>query len=76
MKRKGQVVLETALVIVAMAILVIGVMRIWAWFINQYSGRWQSYNQTRLQAGQRSTYEPASQFIPDGYTKEKLNLFK
>lgn len=76
MRRKAQVVLETALVIVAMTIFLVGIMRVWAWFVNSYTGRWQRYNTSRTLSGKRSTYEPASHFVPDGYNKEDLKLFK
>lgn len=73
MNKKAQVVLETALVIITIVILLVGIMRIWAWFVNTYTGRWEMYNQKRVEAGQ-----PTAGFIPDGYnkTENKLDLFK
>lgn len=71
MRRKAQIVLETALVLVAVTIFLVGIMRVWAWFVEQYKDRWQSYHSNRVTAGRLG-----SGFVPDGYTKEKLNLFK
>jgi len=73
MNRKSQVVIETAMVIVVLAIFLIGVTRIWVWFVNTYSDRWRSYDNSRVQAGKIS-----SDFIPDGYNKtaNRLNLFR
>jgi len=74
LKKRAQVVLETALVLVALAILLVGIMRIWAWFARQYTDRWSGYNSTRVDAGQVATYE-AGGFVSDGYNKSDLNLF-
>lgn len=75
MNKKAQIVLETGLVIVAVVILLVGIMRLWAWFVDTFSGRWESYNKNRVQAGTASTYSPGG-FVPDNYEKEDLNLFK
>lgn len=70
--RKSQVVLETALVLVALVIFMVGIIRVWAWFVNTYTGRWNSYNRSRTSAAQ------SSGFVPDGYDKvtNRLNLFQ
>lgn len=75
-KAKAQVILETALVLIAVAIFILGIMRVWSWFARQYRDRWQAYNSGRLAAGKVNTYSAAgSGFVPGNYTKETLNLF-
>jgi hypothetical protein len=76
MKIKAQVVLETALVLIAATIFLVGTIKIWAWFGRQYVGRWSAYERTRVTAGKVTTYSNPSNFIGDRYNKEKLNLFK
>jgi hypothetical protein len=75
MKRKGQVVLDTALALVAVAIFLVGIVRIWAWFGRTLKDRWASYDSSRYIAGRIDTYKNGG-FVPDGYVKQDLNLFQ
>lgn len=75
MKKKGQVILETALSLVAIVIFLVGIIRVWAWFTNQFGDRWSSYNTGRVRAGQVGTYATGGIVPADGYSSLPLNLF-
>ncbi len=49
--RKAQVTLETALVFVALIMLLYGSVNIWLWFNKNLAQRQPPYNQTRVAAG-------------------------
>ena len=49
--KKGQGVLETAVVFVCFALLIGGIMQIWLWGNNQIVRRQRNYNATRRAAG-------------------------
>ncbi|RJP27424.1 MAG: hypothetical protein C4533_08185 [Candidatus Omnitrophota bacterium] len=49
--KNGQTVLETAIVMIAMIILLGGILQFWFWSNNQIIRRQREYNETRVQAG-------------------------
>lgn len=71
MHNNGQSTIEFTLIFVIIAALVIGLLSIWKWSVNNIVVRQQSYNSQRLGAGSSS---PGSPEI--AYTAPNVNVIK
>ena len=57
-KKSGQSILDFVLAFIAVALLAVGIVRIWVWFNANYAGRQMAYQQSRIVAGTpKSTYD-------------------
>lgn len=75
MKKRGQIVLESALVLISMTVLLVLVARTWIWFGRQFGQRWSAYNGGRLTAGKLDTYKGGG-YVPIGYSRNNLEIFR
>jgi len=57
-KKSGQSILDFVLVFIAVAVLAVGIVRIWVWFNSNYASREVAYQQSRIVAGTpKSSYD-------------------
>ena len=77
MIKKGQAILEFALIFVIVAALILGLLSLWSWSNDNISLRQGSFEDTRVQAGSKdSPGEPAIPFKAAPITDGQTYLFR
>ena len=77
MIRKGQSILEFALIFIIVAALILGLLALWAWSRDNITARQGAYEGTRAQAGKKgSSGEPAISFKATPITDNQTYLFR
>jgi hypothetical protein len=74
---RGQATLEFSLIFIIMVALLFGLLGLWKWSSDNIIKRQLRYNETRIQAGSRtSPGEPGKPFTAEDIQENQLYLFK
>ncbi|MCX5698279.1 MAG: hypothetical protein NTX01_01070 [Candidatus Omnitrophica bacterium] len=77
MIKKGQSILEFALIFIIVTALIMGLLALWSWSKNNILARQGEFESTRMQAGSKDhPGEPAAPFVAVPIADGRTYLFK